>query len=101
MVITDIGRAEFIDRLSLHSDLERFIGEEVEWFTNKTGTIIGTIALGDSSKGWNYVILRRNRLGKFHVSNVASDFFNHAAARVGFMFAMAGLGRTDRRFALE
>jgi hypothetical protein len=88
MVIKDIGRAEFIHRLSLHSDLEHFIGKEVEWFSNQTGNIIGTIALGDSSRGWNYVILKLNRMGKFHVSNVMCNIYSHAAARVDFMFAM-------------
>ena len=88
MVIKDIGRTEFIDHLALHTDLEHFIGREVEWFSNKRGTIIGTIALGDESKGWNYVILKRNQIGKFHVCDVACDFYNHAAARVDFMFAM-------------
>ena len=88
MAINNIGRPEFIRRLSLHSDLEHFIGKEVEWFSNKTGNIIGTIALGDRSRGWNYVVLRRNRTGKFHVCDVVCDLYNHAAARVDFMFAM-------------
>ena len=90
MVVKDIGRAEFIGRLSLHSDLEHFIGKEVEWFTNKTGNVIGTIAQGDKSRGWNYVILKRDQLGKFHVCNSVCDFYNQTAARVDFMFAMVG-----------
>jgi len=93
MVIKDIGRVEFIRRLSLQSDLEHFVGKEVEWFANETGNIIGTIALGDKSRGWNYVILRRNRIGKFRVSNVVCDFYNHAAAKVDFMIAMEGAGQ--------
>jgi hypothetical protein len=97
MVIKDIGRAEFIHRLSLHSDLEHFVGKEVEWFSNKTGNILGTIALGDKSRGWNYVILKRNQQGKFHVCDVACDFYNHEAARVDFMFAMAGAGQSRRK----
>jgi hypothetical protein len=32
MTIRVTGRAEFILRLSLHSDLERLVGKEVEWF---------------------------------------------------------------------
>jgi hypothetical protein len=88
MVVKDIGRTEFIHRLSLNNDLEHFIGREVEWFSNKAGNIIGTIALGDKSRGWNYVILKRNQTGKFHVCDVACDLYNHAAARVDFLFAM-------------
>ena len=94
MVIKAIGRAEFIYRLSLDSDLEHFIGKEVEWFSNKTGNILGTIALGDGSRGWNYVILKRNQLGKFHACNVVCDFYNHGAARVDFMFAMVRAGQS-------
>ena len=94
MVIKAIGRAEFIYRLSLDSDLEHFIGKEVEWFSNKTGNIIGTIALGDRGRGWNYVILKRNQLGKFHVCDVVCDFYNHRAARVDFMFAMVRAGQS-------
>ena len=96
MVIKDIGRTEFIHRLSLRSDLEQFIGKEVEWFTNQTGNVIGTIALGDSSRGWNYVILRRNRMGKFHVCKVVCDFYDHSAARVDFMLAIVGAGQSRR-----
>ena len=96
MIVKDIGRAEFIDRLSLHSDLEHFIGKEVEWFSNTTGNIIGTIALGNKSRGWNYVILKRNQMGKFHVCKVVCDFYDHAAARVDFMLAIVGAGQSRR-----
>jgi hypothetical protein len=97
MVIKAIGRVEFIRRLSLDSDLEHFIGKEVEGFSNRTGNILGTIALGDSSRGWNYVILKRNQLGKFHACDVVCDFYNHEAARVDFMFAMVGAGQSREK----
>ena len=93
MVMKAIGRAEFIDRLSLDSDLERFIGKEVEWFSNRTGNILGTIALGDKSRGWNYVILKRNQLGKFHACDVVCDFYDHGAVRVDLMLAMVAAGQ--------
>jgi hypothetical protein len=43
MAIRATGRAEFIRRLSLKSDLERLVGKEVEWFANAAGNIISTI----------------------------------------------------------
>ena len=92
MRINSISRAEFIRRLLLHNDLERFIGGEVEWFANRLGNILGTIALGDANRGWNYVIFKRNRTGKFHVCTVVCDFYSRAAARVDFMFAAASAG---------
>ena len=45
MAIRSTGRAEFIRRLSLHDDLERWVGREVEWFANAAGNVIGTITL--------------------------------------------------------
>ncbi len=96
MVIKAIGRAEFIHRLSLDCDLEHFVGKEVEWFSNRTGNILGTIALGDKGRGWNYVILKRNQLGKFQACDVVCDFYNHGAARVDFMLAMVAAGQNQR-----
>ena len=93
MVVKDVSRAEFNRLLPLHSGLEHLIGKEVEWFSDKRGNILGTIALGGSSRGWNYVILKRNRIGKFHVCDVACDFYNHASARVSFMVATVAAGQ--------
>ena len=93
MAIKGVDRVEFIRLLSLHNDLESFVGTEVEWFSNKAGNVIGTIALGDVSKGWNYVVLRRETMGKFHACNVARDFYSQTAARVDCMYAMAAAGR--------
>ena len=105
MVIRAIGRAEFIHRLSLDSDLEHFIGKEVGWFSNRTGNILGAIALGDKDRGWNYVILKRDQLGKFYACDVVCDFYNHGAARVDFMLAMVAAGRSQgeqfRRMACD
>jgi hypothetical protein len=92
MAINGVDRAEFIHLLSLQTDLESFVGKEVEWFSNKAGNVIGTIALGDGTRGWNYVVLRRETTGKFHACNVACNFYNHAAARVDCMYAMAVAG---------
>jgi hypothetical protein len=94
MVVRDIGRAEFISYLSVRSDLEHFIGKQVEWFSNKAGNVIGTIALGGKNRGWNYVVFRRNHKGEFHVSDTVCDFYSHAAARVDFMLAMVGAGQS-------
>ncbi len=92
MTIKGVERAEFIRLLSLQTDLESYVGKEVEWFSNTAGNVIGTIALGDGKLGWNYVVLRRETAGKFHACHVACDFYNHAAARVDCMYAMAVAG---------
>lgn len=92
MAIRATGRAEFIRRLSLHSDLERLIGKEVEWFANAAGNVIGTIALAARNRGWNYVVLRKNKLGNFRAFNRREDLFSLEEARVDCLQAM---GMTD------
>ena len=104
MVINNVDRAEFIHLLSLQSDLESFVGKEVEWFSNTAANVIGTIALGARNRGWNYVVLRREKMGKFHACNVAREFYSQAAAKVHCVFAMAAAGeivfwRRSARFA--
>jgi hypothetical protein len=88
MTIQSISRTNFNKRLSSHSILEEFIGEETEWFVDATGDLIGTVALGRRCGGWNFVIFRRNMKNEFHVCCFSSDFVNLQAARVDFMFAM-------------
>jgi hypothetical protein len=92
MTIRATGRAEFIRRLSLHSDLERWVGKEVEWFADAAGNVIGTIALAARDSGWNYLVLRKNKLGNFRASNRRENLFSLDVARVDCLQAM---GMTD------
>jgi len=94
MSATSISRAEFVRRLSLDNDLERFIGKEVEWFADDTGNVIGTIALG--STGWSYVILRRDKLGNFRVCNVRGNLYGLDAARMDIFSEMGAEVRSGR-----
>jgi hypothetical protein len=93
MAIRATGRAEFIRHLSLHSDLERWIGKEVEWFADAAGNVIGTIALAARDRGWNYVVLRKNKLGGFQAFARRENLFSLDEARVDCLQAM---GMTDR-----
>jgi len=88
-VIKEIGRKEFIRHLSLDSDLEQFVGKELEWFSNVAGSILGTIALEGREGGRKYIILGVDPTGRFQVLSVMCDFYNHRAARIDFLRAMA------------
>jgi hypothetical protein len=92
MAIRDTDRAEFIRRLSLLGDLERLIGKEVEWFANAAGNVIGTIALAARDRGWNFVVLRKNKLGNFQASDRRENLFSLDEARMDCLQAM---GMTD------
>ena len=88
MAIRATGRAEFFRRLALHSDLERLVGREVEWFANAAGNVISTVALATGCGGWNSVVLRKNQLGKFLASNRTENLFSLDEALVDCLQAM-------------
>jgi hypothetical protein len=66
--------------------------DQVEWFSNRSGTMLAAIAKGDGVAGWNYAILKRDRNGDFHVRKVMNNFFNLNAAKVDLMLSMTAIG---------
>jgi len=91
MNIKTISRSQF-DRLLTHNPaLKNMLAEEVEWFSNRSGNLLGTIAEGGCVTGWNYVVLKRDKKGDFHTRKVMGNFFNLKAARVDLLHSMAGI----------
>ena len=89
MNIKTISRSEF-DRLLAHNPgLENLMVKPVEWFSNRSRNLLGTIAEGERVAGCNYVILKRDQKGHFHIRKVMSNFFNLKAARVDLLLSMA------------
>lgn len=62
---------------------------QIEWFANKAGTTIGTIALGKEDEGWNYAVLSRDRTGNFRVRKLGGDAFSLDDARAELLLEMA------------
>jgi len=95
MTIKTIPRSEF-DRLLPHNPaLETLMVEQVEWFSNRSGNVLGAIAKGESVAGWNYAILKRDKKGDFHVRKVMNNFFNRNAARVDLLLWMTDIEKLD------
>jgi hypothetical protein len=62
---------------------------QIEWFADKAGTTIGTLAVGKANTGWNYAVLRRDKTGDFRVYKRGGDAFNLDDARAEFLLEMA------------
>jgi hypothetical protein len=92
---SNIDRGEFNRLLPHHLVLEGLMGEQVEWFTNRAKSLIGTIALTKTGRSWNYAILRRNRLGHFQVCDIGQNFFSLKQTMVQFTYAMVA-AKKDR-----
>lgn len=89
MIIKNIPRSEY-DRLLAHNAaLMHVMVNQVEWFSNKSGNLLGTVAEGERVAGCNYAILARDKTGHFHIRKVMSNFFNVKAARIDLLLSMA------------
>ena len=95
MSIQAITHSDFDRLLPLNPFLENMMMEQVEWFSNKSGHLLGAIAEGEGLSDWNYVILKRDRRGDFHVRKVMGNFFSPRAARVDLLLSMAGVEKLD------
>ena len=70
--------------------------EQVEWFSNRSGNLLGAIARGEGVAGWNYAVLKRDKKGDFHVRKVMNNFFSSKAAGVDLLLSMADIEKIDR-----
>jgi hypothetical protein len=91
MSIQTIPRPEFDRLLPLNPALEHLMVEQVEWFSSKSGRLLGAIAKGRGFADWNYAILKRDRKGDFRVRHVMGNFFNLRAARIDLLLSMADI----------
>lgn len=84
-----IRRERFDQFLPPHLGLESMKEWQVEWFANKTGTTIGTLAVAKTNQGWNYAVLNRDAAGNFQVYKLGADAYSLDDARSEFMCEMA------------
>jgi len=95
MSIRIIPCSEFDQLLPRNPVLETLMVEQVEWFSNGSGNLLGTIAKGKCVADWNYAILKRDKKGDFYVRKVMNNFLNLNAARVDLLLSMAGIEKID------
>ena len=94
-----IPRAEFDQLLPSNPALDNLMMEQVEWFSNPSGSLLGSIAKGERTARWKYAILKQGKDGHFHVHKVMNSFLSLNAARVDLLISMAeiAIDRPDLR----
>ena len=98
MPFESIHREEFDRFLPPHLVLERLMAEQVEWFANTMGNIIGTIA-GKTDDGWSYAVLKGDRRGNYRVCTLGGDTFSLRAARSRFLLDMEAAEKAEEETA--
>src|ERR1041385_8737196 len=106
MPLESISREELDRFIPPNLILHRLMVEQVEWFSNTAGNIIGTLA-GKVDSGWNYAVLKGDARGNFRVCNLGGDSYNFKTARARLLVDMevvekteAALARLERRGAV-
>ncbi|HUI07738.1 MAG TPA: hypothetical protein VL486_12115 [Verrucomicrobiae bacterium] len=77
--------------------LESLMAWQIEWFSNKAGTTIGTLAVGKANEGWNYAVLGRDKTGDFQVYKLGGDLFSLDDARAEFLLEMAAAEKSEQK----
>ena len=96
MTIKTIPRSEFNQLLPRDPTVENWTANQVEWFSNGSGDLLGALAGDKGVAGWNYVILERDKLGDFYVHKVTNNFVSSEAARADLLLWMAGSEKIAR-----
>ena len=65
--------------------------DQVEWFTNSTGNLLGTLAKGKSVAECNYVILKRDQDGHFQVHKAMHNLLDLKTAKKDLLISMTEL----------
>jgi hypothetical protein len=98
MPFESISRQRFDAFQPPHLILQRLTVEQVEWFTNTVGNIIGTIA-GKVDNGWSYAVLKGDRNGNYRVCTLGGDTFSLRAARSRFLLDMEAAEKAEEELA--
>ncbi len=91
MLIRTIERDEFNELIPHNPTLEDLMGKQMEWFSNNSRNLLGSVAEGKRKADWNYVILKRDQEGGFHVHKVMNNFFSSQPAKEDLLISMAEL----------
>jgi hypothetical protein len=81
VMIKNISQMEMDQFLPCRFHIDRFIGVEAEWFSDKVGNIVGAIAEGVTNLLWGYVILRRDDSGRYQFWDMETRIESCDAAR--------------------
>ena len=98
MMIKSISQMEMDQFLPCRFHIDRFIGAEAEWFSDRIGNIIGTIAEGATNAKWGYAVLRRDDNGLYRFWGPKTRIDCCDTARIQIVQAMEATqkdGRTD------
>jgi hypothetical protein len=101
VAIESIHKEQFDRILPPDLGLESLMVRQIEWFADRAGTTIGTIAPGQPDEGWNYVVLSRDKTGNFQICKRGRGAFSLDDARTDMLLETAAALRSGAETCLE
>jgi hypothetical protein len=65
MAIRPINQKEFERLQPTRKPMDRLVLEQLEWFANETGTLLGTVFFDPAENCWGWAMLDRDEQGEF------------------------------------
>src|SRR5579862_7830985 len=100
MLIRHIQRTEFDQLMPQNAALERAMGQQMEWYSSESHGVLGSVGRAKRQPGWNYVILKRDKDGDFHVYKVMDHFLGSRSAKEDLFISMAQLAIEEPDLAI-
>jgi hypothetical protein len=96
VIINRMDREAFQQLLRGNVNSEIAVGEEVEWFTDLTETVCGTVGVS-KKKGWGFAIMKPDRTANFRVCKRQGNFSTRLIARLELLRQMAGAEEAEAK----
>jgi hypothetical protein len=97
VAIKSISRWEFNWFLPEHSFVESMLGEQVAWWADEGGCIIGTITKNVRKPAWSFIVLKRDTDGQLRACNLRTRIRSRLAASTQLLRLMETIQQSGRR----
>lgn len=95
--IHKLSEKEFDSFRPVRGPLTALVGDEKEWYAARRGNVIGVLVLDRIDKDWSYVILGRDRHGKFRAIDAQVSFETEQQARQRLLTELRRISRTGKK----
>ena len=92
MGIKNISQDEFDSYEPVRATITRFLVEEIGWYVDTHGNIIGAVLRDRTDNDWGYVILGRDEKGNFRCFDLEASIETEDSARKKLTAAMVKIG---------
>ena len=96
MAIKKLARHEFDAHGIIRAPATEIIGEEKEWYSDEGGNVLGIVIRDRTDNDWGYVVLGRDKAGKFRWIDGRHSMATEKKARAELKQKLADLSASGK-----